>query len=156
MGKGLNRVTLIGNLGKPPELKYTQSGQAVMNMRLATTGRFKGRDEQWQERTEWHNVVLWGKRAEGLAPHLKQGSKVYIEGSLRTRSWEGDDGKKRYATDVNARDILLLDSRQSQEQQQGGNWGPPQDQQYGGGQLPGQQPQPGQQLGAEQGDDIPF
>jgi single-strand DNA-binding protein len=111
MAEGLNRVMLLGNLGADPELRYTQGGQAVLNLRLATTESYVDRDNQRKERTDWHNVVIWGKRAEGLAKFLTKGSSIFVEGSLRTSSFEGRDGVKRYKTEVNARNVLLTGGR---------------------------------------------
>lgn len=105
---GLNKAILIGNLGADPELKYTQGGQAVLKMRLATTERFLNKAGENQERTEWHNVVLWGKRAEALHKYLHKGKTIYVEGRIQTRSYEDKDGVKKYATDINANEILLL------------------------------------------------
>jgi single-strand DNA-binding protein len=109
--EGLNKVQLIGFLGKDPELRHTQGNQPVMSMRVATTEKFPNRDNEWQERTEWHNVVVWGKRAEGLAKFLKKGAMVYVEGRIQTRSYEDKQGQKRYATDIVARNVLPLDRR---------------------------------------------
>lgn len=111
MAEGLNRVTLIGNLGQEPELRYTQGGQAVLNLRIATTESFVNRDRERQERTEWHTVVMWGKRGEALAKFLSKGSRICVEGRLQTRSWEAKDGGKRYTTEVVATNILLLGGR---------------------------------------------
>jgi single-strand DNA-binding protein len=107
MAEGLNRVMLMGNLGQDPELRFTQGGQAVLNLRLATTESYLDRDRVRKERTDWHNVVIWGKRAEGLSKILRKGSSILVEGSLRTSSFEGRDGQKRYKTEVNARNVLL-------------------------------------------------
>jgi single-strand DNA-binding protein len=106
MAEGLNRVMLLGNLGADPELRVTKGGQAVMQLRLATTERFKDQSGNWSDRTEWHSVVVWGKRAEGLSKVLRKGSSIFVEGSLRTTSWE-KEGQKHYKTEVNAREILL-------------------------------------------------
>ena len=108
MKEGLNRVTLIGNLGQDPELRYTQSGQAVMSMRMATTETFFNRDREKQERTEWHSVVLWGKRAEALSKFISKGQSLCVEGRLQTRQWEDKDGNRRYTTEVVANNVLLL------------------------------------------------
>jgi single-strand DNA-binding protein len=110
MAEGLNRVMLLGNLGADPELRYTKGGQAVMQLRLATTERFKDQSGNWSDRTEWHSVVVWGKRAEGLSKFLRKGSSIFVEGSLRTTSWE-KDGQKHYKTEVNAREVLLAGGR---------------------------------------------
>src|SRR6478736_3909500 len=107
MADGLNRVMLLGNLGADPELRFTQGGQAVLNMRLATTESYLDRDKVRKERTDWHNVVVWGKRGEALAKILTKGSSVFIEGSLRTSSYDDREGNKRYKTEVIANNILL-------------------------------------------------
>jgi single-strand DNA-binding protein len=108
MAEGLNKVLLIGNLGADPELSYTQSSQAVLKLRLATNESFMNKAGERQERTEWHRVVVWGKRAEALSKFLVKGRQLYIEGRLQTRSWEDKDGQKRYATDIVATEIILL------------------------------------------------
>lgn len=113
--EGLNRVTLVGNLGAEPELRHTQSGQAVLNLRLAVSESWfdKERGER-KERTEWVTVVLWGKRGEALAKILAKGSSVLIEGRLQTRSWE-QDGQKRYSTEVVATNVLLVGGRRDSQ-----------------------------------------
>lgn len=108
---GLNKVMLIGNLGADPELKYTSGGQSVLKMRLATSEKWKDKDGQMQERTEWHSVVLWGKRAEALAKFLVKGKTIYVEGRIQSRQYEDKDGVKKYATDINANEVLLLGGR---------------------------------------------
>ena len=90
----INKVILIGNLGKDPEIRYTQSGAAVVNFSIATTERWKGQDGQQQEQTEWHNIVAWKRLAEICSEFLSKGSKVYIEGKLQTRKWQDKDGKR--------------------------------------------------------------
>lgn len=107
MSDGLNSVNLIGNLGSDPELRMTSGGQAVLTLRLATSESYLDRERNRQERTEWHTVVVWGKRAEALARILRKGSKIGVQGSLRTTSWEGTDGTKRYRTDIQARQVIL-------------------------------------------------
>lgn len=107
MAEGLNRVMLLGNLGADPELRMTNSGQAVLKMRLATSETYLDRNRQRQERTEWHNVVVWGKRAEALGKFLTKGSRLFIEGGLRTSSYEDRDGNKRYRTEVVANNVIL-------------------------------------------------
>ncbi len=107
MAEGLNRVLLLGNLGADPELKVTPGGQAVLKMRLATTESYLDRNRVRQERTEWHIVVLWGKRAEGLGKFLTKGSRLFIEGGLRTTSYEDRDGNKRYRTEIVASNVIL-------------------------------------------------
>jgi single-strand DNA-binding protein len=112
MAKSLNKVMLIGNLGKDPEVKYTPSGTPVAKLTLATNERFKDKDGQWADRTEWHNIVLWQRLAEIAGEYLKKGSKVYIEGRLQTRSWDDKQtNQKRYMTEVIASDLLLLGGR---------------------------------------------
>jgi single-strand DNA-binding protein len=111
MARGINKVILIGNLGRDPETKYTQSGSAVTNFSVATSDSWRDKASGEQtERTEWHNVVCFARLAEIAGEYLRKGSKVYIEGSLRTNSWE-QDGQKRYKTEVMARELQMLDSR---------------------------------------------
>ncbi len=110
MARGVNKVILIGNLGQDPELRYTGSGTAVCNMRLATTNTYTNRDGEEVQDTEWHNVVAWGRLGEVCNEYLSKGSQVYFEGSLQTRSWEDRDGNTRYTTEVKARDMTFLDS----------------------------------------------
>src|SRR6202049_5245911 len=111
-GKSVNKVTLLGNLGKDPEVKYTPQGTAVAKLALATNERYKDKEGQWQGRTEWHNVVLWQRLAEIAGEYLKKGSKVYIEGRLQTRSWDDkQSGQKKYMTEVVANDLVLLGAR---------------------------------------------
>ncbi|PYV57261.1 MAG: single-stranded DNA-binding protein [Acidobacteria bacterium] len=112
MAKSLNKVMLIGNLGKDPEVKYTPSGTPVAKLTVATNERFKDKDGQWADRTEWHNVVLWQRLAEIAGEYLKKGGKVYVEGRLQTRSWEDKQtNQKRYMTEVVASDLVLLGGR---------------------------------------------
>lgn len=113
MAEGMNRATLIGHLGADPELKHTQSGQAVLRLRMATTESYVDKGGERQERTDWHNVVVWGKRAEGLNRCLHKGSRLLAEGSIQTRSWEDKDGGKRSTTEINAVKVLLLDGKPS-------------------------------------------
>lgn len=111
MAEGLNRVYLLGNLGADPELRFTQGGQAVLNMRLATTESYLDKNKVRQERTDWHNVVLWGKRGEALAKFLTKGSTLLVEGGLRTSSYDDKDGHKRYKTEVHATNVILTGGR---------------------------------------------
>ena len=108
MAEGLNRAILVGNLGADPELKYTQGGQAVLKLRVATTESFVNKSGERQERTDWHTVVVWGKRGEALNKFLSKGRTVWIEGRIQTRSWEDKDGGKRYATDIVANQVGLV------------------------------------------------
>jgi single-strand DNA-binding protein len=110
MAEGLNRVMLLGNLGADPELRMTSGGQAVLKLRLATSETYMDKNRQRQERTEWHNVVIWGKRAEALAKILTKGTRIFVEGGLRTSSYEDRDGNKRYRTEVVSSNILLQGS----------------------------------------------
>ena len=111
-GRSLNRVQLIGNLGKDPEIKYTPQGTAVAKITIATNERFKDKSGEWQDRTEWHNVVLWQRMAEIAGEYLKKGGKVYIEGRLQTRSWDDKQtGQKKYMTEIVASDLILLGGR---------------------------------------------
>ncbi len=111
-GKSVNKVILIGNLGKDPEVKYTPSGTPVAKITLATNERYKDKSGEWQDRTEWHNLVLWQRLAEIAGEYLKKGSKVYIEGSLRTSSWDDkESGQKKYKTEVVVNDLVLLGGR---------------------------------------------
>jgi len=112
MAKSVNKVILIGNLGKDPELKYTPSGTAVAKFSLATNERYKDKAGEWQDRTEWHNIVAWQKLAEIAAEYLKKGRSVYIEGRIRTHSWEDkQSGQKKYMTEIIANDLVLLGGR---------------------------------------------
>ncbi|MCW5835966.1 MAG: single-stranded DNA-binding protein, partial [Labilithrix sp.] len=106
MAEGLNKVMLLGNLGADPELRVTQGGQAILKLRLATTETYLDRNNTRQERTEWHSVTLWGKRGEALSKFLTKGERVFVEGSLRTSSYE-KDGEKRYRTEIVASNIIL-------------------------------------------------
>jgi single-strand DNA-binding protein len=111
-GKSLNKVTLIGHLGKDPELSYTTSGVAVAKFSVATGERWKDDGGNVQERTEWHNIVAWRKLAEICGQYLKKGSKVYLEGKIQTRSWDDKNtGVKRYTTEIIANDLIMLDSK---------------------------------------------
>ncbi|QGU33269.1 single-stranded DNA-binding protein [Thermochromatium tepidum] len=114
--RGVNKVILIGNLGADPEVRYTPSGDAVANVRLATSETWKDRATgELQERTEWHNVVFFGKTAEIVKQYLRKGSKIYVEGKLRTRKWQTQDGQDRYTTEVvvdMGGTMQMLDSRQ--------------------------------------------
>jgi single-strand DNA-binding protein len=107
----LNKVMLIGNLGKDPELRYTASGQAVCDFNVATSETFTDREGQRQERTEWHRIVVWGKQAETCKRYLSKGRKVFVEGRLQTREWEDKGGGKRYTTEVVAQNVRFLDSK---------------------------------------------
>lgn len=112
MAKSVNKVILIGNLGKDPEIKYTPSGTPVARFTLATNERYKDKGGEWQDRTEWHNIVAWQRLAEIVGEYLKKGSKAYIEGRLQTSSWEDkQSGEKKYRTEIIAQDLVLLSGR---------------------------------------------
>ena len=121
----INRVTLLGNLGADPELRTTPGGQAVTTIRLATTDRVKDKEGQWTDRTEWHNVVVWGKTAENVHQYAKKGKHLYIEGRLQTRKWQDKDGHDRYSTEVVAEVVKFLGGRQEDgaQEAQGGRGG---------------------------------
>ena len=148
MARGVNKVILIGNLGADPETRFMPSGGAVTNIRLATSETWKDRQTgQQQERTEWHRVVFFNKLGEIAGEYLKKGSKVYVEGSIRTRKWQGQDGQDRYTTEIVANEMQMLDGRGG-----GGDGGGYQNQ--GGGQPTGYENQDydyGQQGGGQQG-----
>ena len=105
---GINKVILIGNLGKDPELRYTPGGQPVASFSLATTERWSDKNGQRQDRTEWHNIVVWGKLAELANQYLKKGRSAYIEGRITNRSWDDRDGNKKYRTEIVANQIQFL------------------------------------------------
>ena len=117
MARGVNKVILLGNVGRDPETRYAQNGTAVTRFSIATSEIWKDRSSgEQQERTEWHNIVCFARLAEVAGEYLKKGSKVYIEGQLRTSSWE-QDGQKKYRTEVNARELQMLDSKGYSETQ---------------------------------------
>ena len=152
MAEGLNRVMLIGNLGQDPELRYTKTGQPILNMRLATSESFLNRDNERQERTEWHTVILWGKRGEALNKFLSKGKQLCVEGRQQTRQWEDKDGNRRYTTEVVATNVVLLGGRGGGASHDAG---PPPGEDYGpgGGDSGGDSGGGGAPAGD---DDIPF
>jgi len=123
MAEGLNRVTLIGNLGADPELKYTQNGQAVLRLRLATTESYANRAGERQQRTDWHTVIVWGKRGEALNNILSKGRSICAEGRIQYRQWEDKDGNKRNSTEIVAQNIVLLGSGRSRDSGAPGDFG---------------------------------
>lgn len=160
MARGINKVILIGNLGRDPEVRYTASGAAVANVTLATSDTWKDKQTgEQQERTEWHRLVFFGRLGEIVGEYLKKGSKVYVEGRLQTRKWQGQDGQDRYTTEIVANDMQMLDSR-------GGGSAPYSNgNEMSGGAAPSvSSPQPQQQPASPPGpsteddldDDIPF
>jgi len=137
----VNKVILVGNLGKDPEVRFTPNGKALAKFSVATSERWTDQDGQKQERTEWHNVVVWGKQAETCGQYLSKGRQVYVEGSIRTRSYDDKDGNKKYITEIVARDVRFL----------GGGGG-------GGarGAQAGTSAPAGEDVGPPEDDDIPF
>ena len=122
---GVNKVILVGHLGRDPELRYAQSGTAVANATLATTERRKDRDGNWGDHTEWHRLVFFGKTAETLARYCKKGKQLFIEGSLQTRDWEDKEtGQRRYMTEVRVNQMVMLGKA---GESGGGDWGGGQD-----------------------------
>ena len=120
MARGVNKVILLGNLGADPETRYAASGNAVTNVRLATTDSWRDRQSgEQQERTEWHSVVFFGRLAEIAAEYLRKGSQCYVEGRIQTRKWQGQDGQDRYRTEIVASEMQMLGSRS------GGGGAPP-------------------------------
>ena len=157
MARGINKVILVGNLGKDPETRYMPNGKAVTNFSIATSESWTDKQSgDKQERTEWHNIVMFEKLAEIAAEYLRKGSQVYVEGSLRTRKWQDKEGKDRYTTEIVARDMQMLGGR-------GGAGGG-----GGGGGMGGGESRPSRQAPAEDrgppsggdeggfDDDIPF
>ncbi len=104
----VNKAILVGNLGKDPEVRFTPSGRAVAKFPVATSERWTDQDGNRQERTEWHNIVVWGKQAETCGQYLSKGRQVYVEGSIRSRQYDDKDGNKRYITEIVARDVRFL------------------------------------------------
>jgi len=115
VARGVNKVILVGNLGKDPDVSYLPSGQSVTKFTMATSRSYKDKNGEWKEETEWHNVVAWGKTGESVAQYLSKGRQVYVEGRIQTRTWEDREGKKRYNTDIVAENVVLLGSRSEAE-----------------------------------------
>ena len=142
MARGINKVILVGNLGQDPEVKYMPSGNAVTNITLATSDTWKDKQTgQPQERTEWHRVVFFNRLAEIAGEYLRKGSKVYVEGSLRTRKWQDQSGQDRYTTEIVASEMQMLDSRGGDNMGGQGGYAGNQDP-MGYGQPPAQQARP--------------
>jgi len=166
MAEGINKVILLGNLGKDPELSYTQGGRALCKFPLATGESFTNNAGERQERTEWHNIVVWGKQAESVGKYLQKGRQVYIEGRIQTRSWDDEKtGQKRYMTEINAQRVIFLGGRGDGGGGRGDGGGGRGDGGGGGGRGDGGGPPAGgyqePDRGADQGfgpddDDIPF
>jgi single-strand DNA-binding protein len=155
----LNKCMIIGNLGRDPEMRYTPSGQAVTQFTVAVNRNYKDSQGERQEETEWFRVVAWGQQAEFAAEYLRKGQKVFVEGRIQTRQWEGQDGQKRYTTELVANTIQNLERRPREDAGEGG---------YGGSQEPrpqrpaaAQRAQPADEDGGRQPepetyDDLPF
>lgn len=112
MARGVNKVILVGNLGRDPEVRYSPNGQAIANVTIATSDSWKDRNTgEKQERTEWHRVVFFGRLAEIAGEYLKKGSQIYVEGRLQTRKWQDKDGNDRYTTEIVANEMQMLGSR---------------------------------------------
>lgn len=143
---GVNKVILVGNLGKDPEVRHLENGTAVANFPIATSESYKDREGNRVDQTEWHNVVVWRKLAEIAQSYLKKGSQIYLEGKLRTRSWDDQQGNKRYTTEVVADTFTMLGKREdSQNTQGGGNYN-----------TPASTPAAPQNNAVEEEDDLPF
>lgn len=148
MSASVNRVILIGNLGRDVEMKYLPSGDAVANLSIATTDKFKDRSGEMQEVTEWHRVSFFGKTAEVCGQYLKKGSAVYVEGSIRTRKWQDKDGIDRYTTEIKGEQMRMLGSRGDGKSRQASSTPVPAANQPAGGAF--------DDLGDEIHPDIPF
>lgn len=123
MARGVNKVILLGNLGKDPEVKYTPSGMAIARFSLATTERAKDKEGNWQDKTEWHNLVAFGRTAEVAGEYLKKGRTVYIEGALRSSSWDDKEtGQKKYKTEVIVNDLVMVGGGQREGGEGGGGY----------------------------------
>lgn len=146
MARGVNKVILIGNLGQDPEVRFMPSGSPVANLRVATTDTWTDKQSgQRQERTEWHSVVLFNRLAEIAQQYLKKGARVYLEGRLQTRKWQGQDGQDRYTTEIVCNDMQMLDTRGGDFAGQPGAGAAPQQGGYGAPQgAPAQAPAPQQ------------
>jgi single-strand DNA-binding protein len=143
--RSVNKVVLVGNLGKDPEMRYTQNGGAVANFSIATTESWKNKQTgEYENKSEWHNIVVFGKFGEMVGQYLKKGAKVYVEGKLQTNKWQGQDGQDRYKTEIIANDIQMLDAR-TQGPGQGSNDGYQSGQPTGGYQGTPSAPQQPQQ-----------
>lgn len=140
MSRSVNKVILLGNLGKDPEVRYTGSGTAVASFSMATSESWRDAEGNAQERTEWHNIVVWRKLAEVCGEYLKKGSKIYCEGRLQYRTYDDKNGVKRYVTEVVMDTLVMLDGKRGGERHQDG-----------GGGDPGPSPGP-----AAKDDDLPF
>ncbi len=155
MSKGINKVIIVGNLGKEPEMRYMPHGGAITNISVATSESWKDKKTgEPQERTEWHRIIFFNKLAEIAGEYLHKGSKVYVEGKLTTRKWTDQSGQDKYITEILAREMQMLDSRSTgQHDQQGGNYP---DQQAPSQEAPQNAKQPPLNNMEDFDDDIPF
>lgn len=154
MARGVNKVILIGNLGADPEVRYSPNGSAVTNIRLATTDQWRDRQSgEQQERTEWHRVVFFSRLAEIAGEYLRKGSKVYVEGRLQTRKWQGQDGQDRFTTEIVGNEMQMLDGRGDN---MGGGGGAGRASSGSGQQQPARQPERQSEPPEDFDDDIPF
>lgn len=152
MARGVNKVILIGHLGADPELRSMPSGLSVANLRVATSESWKDKETgENKERTEWHSVAIFGRLGEIAGEYLKKGSKVYLEGSLRTRKWQDKQGNDRYTTEIVATEMQMLDSRQTGS---ASDDGPPR--RSAARSTPQRRPDPAPDNGDDFDDDIPF
>ena len=154
MGRGVNRVILVGNVGNDPDVKTTSNGSAVANLSVATSEAWRDKNTgEMQERTEWHRIVLFNRLAEIAQQYLRKGSKVYIEGKIQTRKWQDQNGQDRYSTEIVGNELQMLDSRES-------NGGQTSQASNGNGFAQNQQPfSAGNQTAGNEpdfGDDVPF
>jgi single-strand DNA-binding protein len=153
MPGGVNKVILVGHLGADPDMRYTPSGQGVCEMRIATSESWNDKSGQRQERTEWHRIVVWGKRAEVCSKYLSKGRQVYVEGRIQTRSYDDKEGNKRYVTEIVAQDVQFLGGGRdgAREGSRQTDPPPPSDGDFAGGGYGG-----GGGGGGGPDDDIPF
>lgn len=147
----VNKVILVGNLGADPEIRYLPSGEAVANLRLATTDNWKDKDGNKQEATEWHRVSFFGRQAEVCGQYLKKGSQIYVEGSIRTRKWQDKEGQERYTTEIRGDRMQMLGGRQGM-----GDAPPREGGSSGGGSRPASKPASAPSSFNDFEDDIPF
>jgi len=144
----INKVILIGNLGADPELRYTQSGTAVATLNIATSRKWKDKDGNQQDETEWHRVIVWAQSAEFCGNYLSKGSKVYVEGRLQTRKWQDQSGNDKYTTEIVSNLLQNLTPRASEGGSGGGGYEEPP--------MPQEQPFGGSTGGGGTGEDVPF
>jgi single-strand DNA-binding protein len=153
---GVNKCIIIGNLGRDPEIKYTQSNVPVANFSVATTESWKDKNSgEWQEKTEWHRIVAWRHLAERAERYLKKGKQVYIEGRIETRKWTGKDGNDRYTTEIVAQQLMLLGRRDEGEGGGGGGSGQKQSGPKASGDFTPPD-MPSGDSGTDEDDDLPF